>query len=51
MILPNLFWPTNFNLPMWPDQYWPKDPDSTGGGGAAPDFRIYMKIVAAPVWR
>jgi hypothetical protein len=48
MTSPNLFWPTNFNSDIWPYRFFQLK-ESTGGG-AAPDYKVYKKIVAAPIW-
>jgi hypothetical protein len=42
----NKYWPVYYLLPMWPDRYWPRDL-TTSTGVAAPEYRVYMKIVGA----
>ena len=48
MTSPELFWPTNYFSDFWPYRYWQLN--ETTAVAAAPDFKIYKKIVASPQW-
>jgi hypothetical protein len=47
----DLFWPTYFNPQVnlyWPENFWQLP---IAGGTAAPEYKVYKKVVGSGQWR